>query len=343
MSADILFSRQKHIGLITLNRPQALNALTLPMVRLIHQQLKTWQDDVDIHAVVIRSAGGKAFCAGGDVRWLYESGLQHSPEQMSFFEEEYRLNQCIHHFPKPYIALMDGVTMGGGVGISLHGSHPVASTAFVFAMPETSIGFFPDIGASFLLSKCPGKMGAYLGLTGKRLQADEALAVGLVKHVIQASALDDVMYELCRADLSVDADARVSACLTPFSERIHSQSMFGLQTHVDTCFGFLDMGSIVNTLAQYSDAWHQETLRTLEQKSPLSLCVTLAQLSKAAQLNFDECIAMDFCLAQHFMADHDFYEGVRALLIDKDKSPQWIPNTLSQVKNSQINQYFTLL
>ncbi len=341
MSADIIFSQQQHLGVMTLNRPQALNALTLPMVSSMYDQLMTWREDVSIQAVVIRSAGGKAFCAGGDVRWLYETGKQRSPEQLRFFKEEYRLNQLIHHYPKPYIALMDGITMGGGVGVSLHGSHPVASPAFVFAMPETSIGFFPDIGASFLLSRCPGKMGFYLGLTGNRLKAEEALTVGLVKYVIQSTAFENIMDALLHADLSSNAYDAVSSCLSRFAEPVNSQSIADLQANVDTRFAYSDIASILNDLAKNDDAWHQEILLTLQQKSPLSLCVTLAQLSKAANMSFDECIQMDYCLVQHFMKDHDFYEGVRALLIDKDKLPQWSPKNLSSIKSSLVNDYFT--
>ena len=341
MSEDIVISQQQHLGIITLNRPQALNALTLAMVRSMQQQLMAWRDDAAIHAVVIRSTCGKAFCAGGDVRGLYESGQQHSPEQMMFFEEEYRLNQLIHHYPKPYIALMDGVTMGGGVGISLHGSHPVASTSFVFAMPETSIGFFPDIGASFLLSRCPGKMGLYLGLTGNRLQAEEACAVGLVKYVVKSTAFEAVMDALIHADLSKDAHRKVSSCLNQFQEPVDFGLIADLQTKIDSCFAYTDVVSIMCGLKDDDEPWYREILHTLEQKSPLSLCVTLAQLTKAAHMNFDECIQMDYCLVQHFIKDHDFYEGVRALLIDKDKSPQWSPKTLSLVKSSLVKDYFT--
>lgn len=341
MSADIIFSQQQHLGVITLNRPQALNALTLPMVSAMYAQLMTWREDCSIQAVVIRSAGGKAFCAGGDVRWLYETGQQRSPEQLRFFKEEYRLNQLIHDYPKPYIALMDGITMGGGVGVSLHGSHPVASHAFVFAMPETSIGFFPDIGASFLLSRCPGKMGVYLGLTGNRLNAQEALAVGLVKYLIPSTAFEGIIDAFLQADLSINPDDAVSSCLSRFAEPVNFKSIADLQTNVDTCFSYSDIASILNALAQVEDVWHQKILHTLLQLSPLSLCVTLAQLSRAANMSFDECIQMDYCLVQHFMSAHDFYEGVRALLIDKDKSPKWSPNDLKMVEASLVKDYFT--
>jgi enoyl-CoA hydratase/carnithine racemase len=260
---------------------------------------------------------------------------------MKFFQEEYRLNHIIHDYPKPYIALMHGITMGGGVGISLHGSHPVAaSSSFVFAMPETTIGFFPDVGASYLLSRCPGKMGVYLGLTGNRLHANEACAAGLVKYVVEPSAFEAVIGALHHIDLSANAHDKVSACLDSFHQFIHAESFDELRTKIDSAFACADMISLMEGLKSHDEPWYREIANTLDQKSPLSLCVTLAQLNKAAYMNFDECIHMDYCLAQHFMEGHDFYEGVRALLIDKDKSPQWSPKTLSLVNISLVKEYF---
>lgn len=337
---DILISTQKNIGILTLNRPEALNALTLSMVMTLQQQLIEWQDSPWIHAVVIRSVGPKAFCAGGDVRWLYDAGKRNDQELMRFFEEEYRLNQLIHHYKKPYIALMDGITMGGGVGVSLHGSHPVASETFVFAMPETSIGFFPDIGASYLLSRCPGHMGIYLGLTGNRLSAEEAGAIGLVKYIIKASQFEEVLEKLINTDLSSDAVGKVGACLERFSKKINTDAVKTLQTNLSQCFVAMNVPDIIKTLELKNETWSQSILKTLLEKSPMSLCVTLAQLLKAASLSFDECIQMDFCLVKHFMQGHDFYEGVRALLIDKDKSPKWQPSSLLDIESSNVIAYF---
>lgn len=340
MSEDILFSKQGHLGIITLNRPAALNALTRPMIHMINEQLTRWLDDVAVAAVVIQSSNEKAFCAGGDVRWLYESRKQGISMQMTFFEEEYRLNRLIHHYPKPYIALMDGITMGGGVGIALHGSHPVASTRFVFAMPETSIGFFPDIGASYLLSQCPGKLGIYLGLTGNRLPANEAYLAGLVKHVVNASSFEAIIQALMKADLSMRPDAVVSEILAQFNEPVEQDALDELQKKVDDAFQTIDVLSMVKRLSASNDDWDKALLSVLEKKAPMSLCVTLSQLIKAKHLNFDECMDMDQVLVRHFMLGHDFYEGVRALLIDKDKSPEWSPLKLTEVTSSMVETYF---
>lgn len=341
MSSDVIITQRGHLGLFTLNRASALNALTLSMVRDLYQQLLTWQKDPAIHAVVITSAGGKAFCAGGDVRWLYDMGKQGNfAAQLSFFEEEYRLNRLIHHYPKPYIALMDGLTMGGGVGVSLHGSHPVASLSFSFAMPETSIGFFPDIGSSYLLSRCKGAMGRYLGLTGNRLNAEEAYALRLVSHVIQAALFPNVIEALLMMDLSQQAHQGVSECLEQFAEKINQDCVMALQSKVDDCFDYDDIVFIMDKIQQNDDEWHHSVLSLLKQKSPMSLCVTLMQLLKAAKMSFDECMQMDYQLVKYFMHSHDFYEGVRALLIDKDKNPQWQPAEFEGVNSHVVERYF---
>lgn len=340
MSSELLFDQESHLGIITLNRPQALNALNLPMVRALQLQLDAWAVDPMIHAVVIQSACGKAFCAGGDVRWLVEAGLRGDSEARAFFEEEYHLNHTIHHYKKPYIALMNGMTMGGGVGISLHGSHPIASETFVFSMPETSIGFFPDIGASALLMRCPGSMGLYLGLTGERLNACEAHALGLVKFVMNASSFDSVLRALKKTDLSNEAHAKVTACLQQWSTSTEPSCLHPLIDDVAEFFNQPTLESIIQRLHEAGGAWHQMTVTKLLQKSPLSLNVTFSQLKKAEHLTFDECLQMDAQLVGHFMKGHDFYEGVRALLIDKDKSPKWQPPTLTEVKASEVASYF---
>lgn len=338
MTIDILVTQKGNLGVLTLNRPQTLNALTFAMIQLLSQQLKAWEIDNTIHAVVIQAAEGKAFCAGGDVRWLYEMGKQKDPIQQQFFIEEYRLNRLIHQYKKPYIALMNGLTMGGGVGVSLHGSHRVASESFVFAMPETTIGFFPDIGASYLLSRCAGMMGIYLGLTGIRLNTEESLHQGLITHNIPFSAFPQVLESLSQLDLSTDPFLQVSRCLTQYSHP--DKQAFPAQAAVDHCFSHATIEEIIASLRQVNNDWHQETATALLSKSPLSLKVTLEQLRRAKSLEFDDCIAMDAALVRHFMHNHDFYEGVRALLIDKDKSPRWQPSTLNEVSAELVNRYF---
>ena len=337
---DILFTREKYVGLVTLNRVHALNALTLPMILALQEQLQAWKIDNSIHAVVVRAAEGRAFCAGGDVRWLYEMGSRDPTLQMQFFSHEYRLNHFIHHLGKPYIVLMDGLTMGGGVGISLHGSHPVASERFVFAMPETSIGFFPDIGASYLLARCPGQFGLYLGLTGNRLQGGDAYALGLVKQLIASDKMPVVVEELLQEDLAVNAFARVTACLQRHQHCLPAPIMAHEQA-INSCFHGQTVEDIIGGLQVTGDSWHLDIAENLSGKAPLSLKVTLAQIHKARTLSLADCLQMDYCLVQHFMQGNDFYEGVRALLIDKDKSPHWQPQTMAEVSETRVEEYFT--
>ncbi|CDZ78927.1 putative enoyl-CoA hydratase echA8 [Legionella massiliensis] len=341
MTVDIAFSREGNLGLVNLNRPQALNALSLAMIKALQQQLLQWEDDHSIHAVVVQAEGEKAFCAGGDVRWLYDEGLAKSPEQMQFFWHEYRLNHYIHQFKKPYIPLMDGITMGGGVGISLHGSHPVATERFVFAMPETGIGFFPDIGASYLLSRCPGQIGIYLGLTGNRLRTADAQALGLVvKYTIASEDLSKVITSLLASDLSNNAHQAVNDCLLAFARPVESAPIENLRSAIDDCFAENSVEAIFAKLGARGDDWSLATLANLQQKAPLSLKVTLAQIHKAKSLTLAECLKMDYRLVNQFMRDSDFYEGIRALLVDKDKSPHWQPATLALATETKVVDYF---
>lgn len=339
MTADILFSQQRHVGLITLNRPQALNALTLSMIKAMQHQLLQWEKDRTIHAIVIQAEAGKAFCAGGDVRWLYEAGRKKDPEQMQFFWHEYRLNHFIHQLNKPYIALMDGITMGGGVGVALHGSHPVASERFVFAMPETGIGFFPDIGASYLLSRCPGSLGTYLALTGNRLHAADAQAAHLVKQVVPSEHFPDLLKALLDADLSESAHQRVDECISRFGRLGHAET----ERHapeINHCFRYNHVEAILDSLREMDSEWTNAMALSLLEKAPLSLKVTLEQIHKAKSLSMADCIKMDYCLVSHFMKENDFYEGVRALLIDKDKTPKWQPDCLERVTPAKVADYF---
>lgn len=341
MTENIIFTQERQIGLVTLNRPEALNALTLDMINAFYQQLKDWEHDDSIKAVVIcASHSSKAFCAGGDVRWLYEMGLQKNPLQMEFFINEYKLNQYIHEYPKPYIALMDGITMGGGVGISLHGSYAISSENFTFAMPETSIGLFPDIGASYLLANCKDSFGVYLGLTGSRLNAKDALDLGLINYVISSKDLDHLLSLLIEVDLSFDTDLRIKHCLTRFQMPIIDSEITKIRNDVKNCFSGRTIEEILKKLSANKTMWHANTKKTLLEKSPLSLKITLQQILFAKDRNLEDCLITDLHLVRHFMQDKDFYEGVRALLIDKDKSPKWSPRSLEEVTNSMIDRYF---
>ncbi|CAM2784284.1 enoyl-CoA hydratase [Legionella steigerwaltii] len=340
MTDEVLFEQEGSLGVITLNRPRALNALTLNMILNMQRQLSLWKEDESIHAVVVRAVPGNAFCAGGDIRSLYLAGQVNDAEQMQFFWHEYRLNHFIHHFGKPYISLIDGIVMGGGVGISMHGSHPIASERFVFAMPETSIGFFPDIGASYLLARCPGYLGIYLGLTGNRLGSHDAVKTGLVKKIVASEQMPAVYDALMNEDLSTDAFEQVNQCLQRFTFVPSTEEISQIKPLIDVCFAHPTIEMIRDSLQSAGTVWAEAVDNTLAQKSPLSLKVTLAQLQKAKGLSLAQCLQMDYDMVSHFMHGHDFYEGVRALLIDKDKNPQWHPARLDLVSEQMVQKYF---
>ncbi|MCH9689694.1 MAG: enoyl-CoA hydratase/isomerase family protein, partial [Gammaproteobacteria bacterium] len=339
----ILFSVQHHVGMITLNRPNALNALTFPMFKALLSQLLDWQQDDAVHAVVIQAVPGRAFCAGGDVRWVYEVGQTKPEVPLELFKHEYRLNHLISKLGKPYIALMDGLTIGGGVGVTLHGSHTVASERFAFTMPEVSIGFFPDIGSSHLLSACSGGFGTYLGLTGRRANAADSKTLGFVGYTIPSTSFPLILDDLYAADLSTQADVTVSRCLNQYQETMPAGSAAEEADAVSRAFENKQaLREVFEGLGNEDSDWARETHALLQQQSPLSLHVTLEQLKRAKNLSLAECLAVDYGLAYHFLKDHDFYEGVRARLVDKDKAPQWQPATWEAVSDDEISHYFEL-
>jgi enoyl-CoA hydratase len=322
------------LGQITLNRPKALNALNLEMIRAIDRQLMQWAQADHIDAVMIRSGDSRAFCAGGDIREIHTHGHQAKHKAIDFFQHEYRLNERIHSYPKPYIALMDGLTMGGGVGISIHGTYRIATENLIFAMPETSIGFFPDIGASYFLSRCPGKTGLYLGLTSARLTTADALALGLVDLQVPSDQLDAIVKTI------VNADSIITAIKTLHTEPTGKPPIEQYRQEIDRCFSANTIEEILARLEEKNTDWHQETLQALRQKSPTSLKVTLKQLQRSGQLDLRACLQMEYHLATHFLNNPDFYEGVRAMIIDKDRAPHWSPNTLESVSETDVDSYF---
>jgi enoyl-CoA hydratase len=334
--SEILFEIKNGLGFITLNRPHALNALTLDMVKAMQQKLSSWRDDDTIKAVVVNSNSEKAFCAGGDVRWLYDMGKQKSPDQMQFFWHEYRLNHYIKTYPKPYLSLLNGITMGGGVGISLHGSYPVATENFSFAMPETGIGFFPDIGGGYLLSRCHGELGTYLGLCGKRIDIHAAVDAGLIKYSLESARLSSVIDKL-------ESGEAIDAVLNEAKLKTDASFLSTHREEIDTCFAHDSIEDIMSALKSCSTEFARKTQALLESKSPTSLKVTLSQLRRAKTLEMGACMQMEYRMVTHFMQQHDFYEGVRALLVDKDKTPHWQPNVLSDVSSELIAEYFAPL
>ena len=347
---EIRLDRTGGVAILTINRPQALNALTLANYRRFAPALRAWASDPSVHAVVVRGAGERAFCAGGDVRAVYEAGrgISGDPDLPAiFFREEYELIRCIHRFPKPYIAVIDGITMGGGAGISVNGAYRIATERTLFAMPETAIGLFPDVGATRFLNRCPGYVGRYLGLTGVRLGAADALYCGFATHFVPHDRIAELVGTLGAVVLETrQDDDRIAATLTRFAEDPGSASLITLRPAIDRCFAGGRVEKILDALAAEAKAggahadWAAETQAGLLTKSPTSLKITLRQLVIGRDYDLEAALALEYRLTQHVMAGHDFYEGVRAMLIDKDQKPRWQPATLAEVGDDMVDIFF---
>jgi enoyl-CoA hydratase len=341
---EIRFAPRGDLMVVTLDRPRALNALTMAMCRALDEGLRAWQADPEIGAVLIKGEGDRAFCAGGDIRWLY--GVLTSEGVAAacrFYAIEYPMNARLHHFGKPWIALLDGITMGGGVGISVHGSHRIVTERTMFAMPETGIGLFPDVGATFMLPRLPGALGLYLGLTGARLGAADCLHAGIGTAHVAADRLEALEAALAATPLRHDPFAAVDAVLEEFRSDAGPAPMAGLRERVDACFRQESLRAVLAALHEEKSGWGASQAEELAGKSPTSLAVTFRQLCRGATLDFDSAMRLEYRLVHRFMAGHDFREGVRALLIDKDRRPRWCPESLEDVSDAMVDAYFAPL
>jgi enoyl-CoA hydratase len=339
---EILLERRGGIALVTLNRPKALNTLTLGMYRTLDPDLIAWGKDPAIRAVVIRGAGGRAFCAGGDVRAIYDAGRGKTTGLTAdFFREEYCLIQRVYRFPKPYVALLDGITMGGGAGVSIHGSHRIASEKFVLAMPETAIGLFPDIGATTFLNRCPGRIGRYLGLTGARIKAADALYCGLVTHYVPSARLEALTEALAGLEWRAgEARRQVDEVAAQFTEPAGPAPLEQLRPAIDRCFAPQTVEEIIVALEREPGGWAKAALESIAKASPTSLKITLRQLQIGAAYDVERALQLEYRMTQHVMQRHDFFEGVRALLVDKDQAPKWQPASLAEIREEEVEFYF---
>ncbi len=352
-SDDILFGREGGVATVTLNRPQALNAFTLGMYRRFDPVLRGWSDDPGVHAALIRGAGERAFCAGGDVRAIAEAGRGISGDRALtsiFFSEEYALIRRIHRLAKPYLAIIDGITMGGGAGVSVNGAYRIATERTMLAMPETGIGLFPDVGATRFLNLCPGQIGRYLALTGARLGPADALYCGFATHFVrreQVAALVEALGQM--AWRAGEERAQVDAALATFDADPGTPPLAARRAAIDRCFAPDTIEAILDALAREAAAggadseWAEETRAGLLLKSPTSLKITLRQLIVGEGYDLEAALTLEYRLTQHFMQGHDFYEGVRAALIDKDQKPRWHPATLAGVTEAVVESYFAPL
>jgi enoyl-CoA hydratase/carnithine racemase len=358
-----------HTGYISLNRPKALNALSLPMIRALMAQLLAWQGDAAVKQVAIRGMSKPAadgsdlpfgnFCAGGDIRFFHQAIQTGNPELEDFFTEEYALNHLIANYPKPYIAFMDGIVFGGGMGISQGASHRIVTERTKMAMPETGIGLFPDVGGGYFLSRCPGFVGEYLALTGTQIDADEALAYGLADHKVSSTVLASLWESLASqliANIKLDVvevnevnrvniEVNKNTINTIAAQAINTPA----RVEIDAYFSLFNVFEILQTLESSNDAWAQQTAKTLRSRSPLMLHVVLEQIRRGRQLNLAQNLQMERGMVRHcFHTRHlgrfgnatETVEGIRALAVDKDHHPRWNPATVEEVTSDIVSEFF---
>ncbi len=344
-NALLLTDVRNGVGHLTLNRVSAFNAINLDMVRGIQQQLSQWAADEQVVAVVLRANGDKAFCAGGDIRELYHNAQQGNQLNDTFFSEEYALDQYIHAYPKPFIALIDGLVLGGGMGLVQGASFRIVTEKARLGMPEVSIGFFPDVGGSYFLSRLPGEVGTYMGVTGNPVGAADALQIGLADwflHDEQISELDRCLDNMQWGHSSQEAIRSLLNTLA--SKHSSGAKLTTVRAAIDQHFAHDSVAEIIASLASETDStlkqWSEELVSTLRTRSPIAMATTLAMLRRAKQLSLADCFRMEYHLGKQWFAKGDFIEGVRALIIDKDKNPQWQPATIEELDPAKIDELF---
>ncbi|MCP9337522.1 enoyl-CoA hydratase/isomerase family protein [Stutzerimonas xanthomarina] len=343
--APVLIEVRNRVGYLTLNRPAGLNAVTLPMVRMLHEQLQAWADDPDVVAVVLRGAGEKAFCAGGDIRSLYDSYQNGDTLHGEFFEQEYTLDQYIHAYSKPLLALMNGFVLGGGMGLVQGASLRVISERTRMGMPEVGIGYFPDVGGSYFLPRLPGNLGLYMGLTGNHVGSADALYAGLADYCVPYERFAELEQALDRQDWSTaPVQALTNLLVSMGCTELPDAPFKALFPAIEQHFAHDSVAAIRQSLAAEErpefHVWATETLKTMDSRSPLSMCVTLEMLRRGRSLSLADCFAMELHLDRQWFDEGDIIEGVRALIVDKDRNPRWNPPTLDEVTPERVAAFF---
>ncbi|MBT2342369.1 MULTISPECIES: enoyl-CoA hydratase/isomerase family protein [Pseudomonas] len=342
---DVLVEVRNHIGHLTLNRPAGLNALTLGMVRSLQQQLDRWAVDPQVRAVVLRGAGDKAFCAGGDIRTLYDSHKQGDTLHEDFFVEEYALDLTIHRYRKPVLALMDGFVLGGGMGLVQGADLRVVTERSRLGMPEVAIGYFPDVGGSYFLPRIPGELGIYLGVSGVQIRAADALYCKLADWYLDSRKIEQLDERLDRLEWHDTPLKDLQSLLAKLAvQQLPAPPLADLRPAIDHFFALSDVPSMVEQLREVTVAnshdWAVKTAELLETRSPLAMAVTLEMLRRGRHLSLENCFALELHLDRQWFERGDLIEGVRALLIDKDKNPRWNPPTLQALDAQQVASFF---
>jgi enoyl-CoA hydratase len=335
---EIITRREGKVGWISLNRPKAIHALTLDMVHAMTAALMEWRSDDAVEAIIIDHAEGRGFCAGGDIAFLRESALEGGEAGRRFFHDEYQLNHLLFTYPKPVIAFMDGITMGGGVGISQPAAYRIATENTRFAMPETGIGLFPDVGGGWYLSRLSGRVGQYLALTGGRLDGAECLAVGLANSYLASESLGDVKASIAAKPSDIDSILDKAAAAAPAAKIVEKSNDIG------ALFASDRYEDILAALSNSSSEWASQQLQTLQAKSPQTCKVALRQLADSLNCaDFAANMVMEYRIASRVLTRPDFIEGVRAVIVDKDNAPQWNPSTPEGVTDELIDSIFAPL
>ena len=342
---EVLGEIRGHVAVVTLNRPGALNALSLGMILRLRTLFADYSADPDVFCVLIRGAGDKAFCAGGDIRALYQSFKTGGSLHHEFFAAEYPLDYLLYSYPKPYAALLDGITLGGGMGISQGSRFRIVGERTRMAMPEVAIGFFPDVGGSYFLSRLPGMLGRYLALTGIKIGAADALYSQLADLYLPPVAIASMVNDLSALRWGNDRFADLQRFLQSRSAQPESSpTLPALHECIDLHFSKASVAGILNSLESETRApyagWAVETARLMRSRSPTLLSVTLRQLERGARMSLAECFRMELGMAAHSFEQGDFLEGVRAVLIDKDNQPRWQPSRIEDVTESMIEAFF---
>ena len=351
MEQHVITEFKNQLGIITLDRAQALNSLSLAMVRDITHALLKWRDDANITAVVMRSNSEKAFCAGGDIRFFYQKGsanaMQGGALIEDFFTEEYALNHLVHHYPKPYIAFMDGIVMGGGMGIAQAG--PTCRLRIVtertkMAMPEVAIGLFPDVGGGYFLSRATGVCGTYLGVTGETIAAADAIYADLADVFIPSSALASLLEHCVQCPANKDIRLHIKELAANYNNETTgdpaSSRLVQERTAIDQHFSHNSVEAMLESLKSDSSEFAQKTLAVMEKRSPLMMSVTLEQIRRSQVLSIEECLRMERNLVRRCFEHGEVIEGVRALVIDKDHQPKWSPSSVAAVSSDMVQHFF---
>ena len=340
---EILFEVAGPVGRIRLNKPDTLNALTRDMCAAMHEQLDLWAQDDAIHIVVVTGEGDRAFCAGGDIRRVCDAGREDPVQARDFFITEYAMDAAIIDFPKPYVCLIDGIVMGGGLGISVNGRYRVMSEHIMAAMPETGIGLLPDVGATAFLNACPGRIGLYLGLTGYRLDAADALHANFATHFVPRDRQPALLDALIAAEYFGNSFKTVDGIIDSFAGDPGESTLRTRQNDINRLFAADRVEDILAALEADGSEFAADCLKRLARMSPTSMKITTKQITDNAGISPKGALVLEYRMVCHVMERHDFYEGVRAAIVDKDRNPSWKPATLEEVTAADVDAHFASL